>query len=60
MAGTEWQLYPVLTTEPAPTDTFLILDVIDTSASSAGTVKQVTQPVAGTVAAQMAQRMLAN
>lgn len=42
MSGTNWQLYPALTGALASADTFLALQASDHSASSAGTVHQVT------------------
>jgi hypothetical protein len=58
VAGTGWPSYPSLTSPPAAADSLLILDVTDTSASGAGTVKQVTASLAALTAAQVAQRTL--
>lgn len=58
MTGTAFQNYPVMTTAPVAADTFLVLDTTDDSANGAGTVKQVPASLAGSVAAQVAQRTL--
>jgi hypothetical protein len=58
--GTNFNLDPSATVPPVAASTLLELDVTDTSASAAGTVKQVTASLAGLVAAQMVQRMTAS
>ena len=60
MTGTNFNNYASLTAAPVAADTLLVLDTTDTSAATAGTVKQVTVSLAGLVAAQIAQRTTAN